>query len=80
MDVDLVTPPVSGFLKIKLDQNIIDYLWKIIDIGKTTNKDFKNKLVGNISQSFLYFFIHTSANKRFGSINNLDSLAFLKDL
>ena len=53
MEVTKISPPVSGFLKVKLDQEIIDYLWKIIDISKTKNKNHKHHLAGNISQSFL---------------------------
>ena len=32
---------------------MVDYLWKIIDIAKTTNESHKNNLAGNISQSLL---------------------------
>tara|TARA_Y100001968_G_scaffold323411_1_gene361038 strand:- start:417 stop:962 length:546 start_codon:yes stop_codon:yes gene_type:complete len=41
-------------LQVKLDQEVIDYLWKIIDLAKTKNINFKNNLVGNISQSLLH--------------------------
>ena len=54
MEVKYIAPPVNGFLQINLDENIIDYLWRIIDVAKTKhNNNFKNNLVGNISQSFL---------------------------
>ena len=53
MEVTPIYPPVTPFLQVKLEQKVVDYLWKIIDIGKTKNKDYKNKLVGNISQSFM---------------------------
>ena len=53
MEITKISPPVSGFLQIKLDQEIIDYLLKIIDIAKTKNQNHKNHLAGNISQSFL---------------------------
>ncbi|WP_269606418.1 putative 2OG-Fe(II) oxygenase [Prochlorococcus marinus] len=53
MEVKKISPRVSCFLQVKLDQAVVDYLWKIIDIGKTNNKNHKNKLVGNISQSLL---------------------------
>ena len=53
MEVKKITPPVTSFLQVKLDQEIISYLWRIIDIAITENKNFKNKLVGNISQSIL---------------------------
>ena len=53
MQYHLEFPKVSPFVKVKLDQNVIDHLWKIIDIGKTKNKNYKDHLVGNISQSLL---------------------------
>tara|TARA_Y100001968_G_C19053832_1_gene570443 strand:+ start:78 stop:593 length:516 start_codon:yes stop_codon:yes gene_type:complete len=53
MKVKAISPPVSPFLQIKLDKEVIDYLWKIIDIAKKKNKNFKNSLAGNISQSLL---------------------------
>ena len=53
MEIKKVSPPVNGFLQIKLDQKIIDYLWKIIDIAKTKNLNHKDQLAGNISQSIL---------------------------
>tara|TARA_Y100000994_G_C15367166_1_gene307446 strand:+ start:159 stop:332 length:174 start_codon:yes stop_codon:yes gene_type:complete len=36
-----------------LDQEVVDYLWKSIDIAITNNNSNKSKLVGNISQSLL---------------------------
>ena len=53
MEVKKISPPVSGFLQLKLEQEFIDYLWKIIDIAKKKNKNYKGYLVGNISQSLL---------------------------
>ena len=53
MEVKNITPPVNSFLEVKLDKEIIDYLWKIIEIAKSTNLDHKRNLVGNISNSFL---------------------------
>ncbi len=53
MEVKTISPPVTPFLQIKLDQEVVDYLWKIIDIAKTDNKSYKNNLAGNISQSLL---------------------------
>ena len=53
MEVKKISPPVTPFLQVKLDQEVVDYLWKIIDISKTTNENHKSKLVGNISKSFL---------------------------
>ena len=51
MEVQNISPPVNGFLQVKLDQSTIDYLWKIIDIAKNENQIVNNKLAGNISQS-----------------------------
>ena len=53
MEVKNILPPNVGFLEIKLDKIIIDYLWKIIEIAKSNNIDYKNKLAGNISSSFV---------------------------
>ena len=53
MDVTQVLPPVSGFLQVKLDPEIIDYLWKIIEISKKNSQNYKQHLAGNISRSFL---------------------------
>ena len=53
MEVKAIFPPVSPFLQVKLDKEIIDYLWKIIDIAETKNKSLKNELAGNISQSLM---------------------------
>ena len=53
MEVKNIYPPVTPFLEVKLDQEVIDYLWKIINLGKTKNINFKNNLIGNISQSIL---------------------------
>jgi len=53
MEVKKIYPPVSPFLQVKLDNEAIDYLWKVIEIAKTNNKNYKNNLAGNISQSIL---------------------------
>ena len=53
MEVEVITPPVTNFLKVKLDQVTIDYLWKIIEIGKSNNSEHRYYLAGNISQSIL---------------------------
>ena len=53
MEVQRILPRVNCFLQVKLDQEIIDYLWKVIDISKRNNINFKNKLAGNISQSIV---------------------------
>ena len=51
MKVQKISPKVTPFLQVKLDKNVIDYLWKIIDIAKTKNENYKSKLAGNISSS-----------------------------
>ena len=63
MEVKKISPPVTPFLQIRLDQEVVDYLWKIIDIAKTTKENHKSELIGNISQSLLledidYFFLN----------------------
>ena len=53
MEVKNISPPVNGFLQVKLDNEIIDYLWKIIDLSKNKNISHKSRLIGNISESLL---------------------------
>ena len=53
MEVSKIYPPVTPFLKVKLNNEVVDYLWKIIDVAKAKNINIKNKLIGNISQSLL---------------------------
>ena len=53
MEVKVISPKVSNFLQIKLDKNILDYLWQIIDIAKNKKQSHKKELAGNISKSFL---------------------------
>ena len=53
MEVKIISPPVTPFLQIKLDQEVVDYFWKIIDIAKSKNKNVKSDLAGNISTSLL---------------------------
>jgi len=53
MEVKKISPPVTPFLQVKLDQEVIKYLWKIIDIAKANNKNYKSHLAGNISSSLL---------------------------
>jgi len=47
-----ITPPSTGFFQVELDQDVIDYLWKIIDKAKLKKEDYKSKLAGNINESF----------------------------
>ena len=53
MEVINIRPPITSFLQVKLDQIIIDYLWKIIENAKSKDIDHKKKLIGNISKSIL---------------------------
>ena len=53
MEVTVKSPRVSNSLQVKLDKNIVDYLWQIIDIAKKNEQSHKKELVGNISKSFL---------------------------
>ena len=39
-----------GWTYVKLDKEVLDFLWKMID--KSTKKNFKDNLVGNISKSY----------------------------
>ena len=51
MQVKYISPPIHGFLQVQLDQDIIEYLWRIIRIAEDKNKTHKKYLAGNISQS-----------------------------
>ncbi len=53
MEVKKIHPPVKPFLQVKLDHEVISYLWMIIENSKTSNINFNDKLAGNISQSLL---------------------------
>ena len=46
-----VSPPVSGWLEISLEQEIIDYLWKIERESRYPGTSVKNTLAGNITES-----------------------------
>ena len=52
MEVKVILPPVSNFLQIKLDKNVVDYLWGAIEVANSNKKSLKSKLAGNISKSF----------------------------
>ena len=39
-----------GWLYVKLDKEVVDFLWKMIN--KSAKKNFKDNLAGNISQSY----------------------------
>ena len=41
MEVKTICPTVSPFLQVKLDKEVIEYLWKIIDIAKLTTRTIK---------------------------------------
>ena len=53
MEVTVISPKVSNFLMVKLDKNILDYLWRIIDFAEKNKQSLKNELAGNISKSLL---------------------------
>ena len=46
-----ITPPVTGWLEIDLDKNIITYLNELIDQSKIDNISMKDNLAGHISSS-----------------------------
>ena len=50
-EYDAVSPPVSGWLEISLEQEIIDYLWKIERESRFPGTSVKNTLAGNITES-----------------------------
>ena len=45
---NVVSPPVSGWLEVSLDPEVIDYLW---EIERVSNTSVKNTLAGNITES-----------------------------
>ena len=46
-----ISPIDQGWMQRKLDEQEMEYLWKCIDNKR--KKDFRNKLAGNISNSYL---------------------------
>ena len=52
MEVKIESPNITNFLQIRLDKNVIDYLWNAIEVAKKNNKSHKSRLAGNISKSF----------------------------
>ena len=48
---DAISPPVSGWLEISLDTEVIDYLWKVIHASRFPGLNVKGSLAGNISKS-----------------------------
>ena len=53
MEVKKIHPYSNPFLQVRLEKEVIDHLWKIIDLAKTKNINFNHKLAGNISQSLV---------------------------
>ena len=53
MDIIKRIPPISPFLEVKLEKDIVDYLWKIITISEHELVNHKQNLAGNISKSYL---------------------------
>ena len=41
MEVEIKTPRVSNFLQVRLDKNIVDYLWSLIDTANNKKKVLK---------------------------------------
>ena len=61
-DVNIIRPPVLGWIEKKLSDKEMDYLWRCIDNKK---ESYNHYLAGNISESFLlidrsdWFFLNT---------------------
>tara|TARA_B100001113_G_C20995996_1_gene572729 strand:+ start:187 stop:810 length:624 start_codon:yes stop_codon:yes gene_type:complete len=51
MQIKSITPPVTGWLEIDLDEDIITHLNKLIDQSKIDNISMKDSLAGHISSS-----------------------------
>ena len=45
-----VIPNNLGWIQSKLDKEHLDFLWEMIE--KSSKKDYKDRLAGNIKQSF----------------------------
>ena len=52
MEVKKIVFPSPCFLFVKLDKDVIEYLWKIIDNSNLKATSFKKNLAGNITQSY----------------------------
>ncbi len=53
MEVAKITPTSTCFFQVKLELEIIDYLWKIIDSARLNEVNHKRKLIENVSKSLL---------------------------
>lgn len=92
MNIVTKLPPVTPFIELNLEKEIIDYLWKIINKSETEDINHKKYLAGNISKSYLlkdiddFFFEsvciplikHFRANN-FGKDPNSFNLSFKND-
>ena len=59
MEVKKIYPPVTPFLQIKLDQEVVDYLWKIIAIATTIYMHFGGQtsvIFTDLLQGFILIF------------------------
>tara|TARA_B100001175_G_C19278566_1_gene527672 strand:+ start:60 stop:749 length:690 start_codon:yes stop_codon:yes gene_type:complete len=50
--INIINPRNFGIVEIDLSENILDYLWKISNKAKNKKISHKNKLAGNISNSY----------------------------
>ncbi len=53
MEVKKIQPPTTGFLEVRLDRAIVDYLWMLIDKSNLSKINHKSSLAGNISISYV---------------------------
>ena len=64
MEVTVISPKVSNFLMVKLDKNILDYLWRIIDIAEKKASIYFSVIELSIK---LFTCIHESVSPYFTS-------------
>ena len=53
MEVQQLGLPVTGFSFAKLDEDVIKFLWRMIENARSEKIDYKKNIVSNISESYL---------------------------
>ena len=52
MEVQQLGLPVTGFSFAKLDEDVIEFLWRMIEKARSEKVDYKKNIVSNISESY----------------------------
>ena len=53
MEIQQLGLPVTGFSFAKLDEDVIKFLWRMIENARSEKIDYKKNIVSNISESYL---------------------------